>query len=140
MRRFLCAFLVISFFASKGDAGSVREWDGPYVGASLNFSGAVTTILGNRFTYNQNQAVNLAEHDYNGRALSGFTGWNWQHGKIVFGGEVSLGIGGLSSDLVFNSDSDIDQVEIDWTGALAGRMGYVSNNSLFYLKAGISFC
>jgi len=45
----------------------------------------------------------------------------------------------LDSNLVFNSDNDIDQVEIKWSGALAGRVGHVLGDTLVYAKGGLAF-
>ncbi len=115
-----------------------RAWDGFYAGVTLNYSRAETTVVGNRFTYNQNRAVNLVEHSYDGRGFGGFVGWNTAIGDLVVGSELSMNRDSLESDLVFNSDNDIDQVEIKWSGALVGRLGLVLGETLIYTKAGLA--
>ena len=109
------------FCASVASADATGEWDGAYAGAALNFSTADSSVAGNRFTYNQNQALNLVEHGYDGAGIGGYAGWNEEHGNLVYGAELSLNWDNLESNLVFNADNDIDQVKINWSGTLAMR-------------------
>ncbi len=120
-------------------ADPAGEWSGYYLGGSLSFSTAQSKVEGNRYTYNQNQAVNLVEHDFEGAGLGGYAGWNTRRGNWVYGGEMGLGWDNLKSNLVFNADDDIDRVKIDWSGTLVGRLGYVSQRTLFYAKGGVAF-
>ena len=120
-------------------ADSSEPWTGFYSGGTLSFSTAETEIVGNRFTYNQNRAVNLVQHDYQGGGIGAYAGWNQQRGYLVAGIEASLNVDNLGSDLVFNSDNDIDQVEIKWSGAISGRVGFEIKNALIYAKGGLAF-
>lgn len=120
-------------------AAADGNWDGFYGGVQLGFSDAKTSIVGNRWTYNQNRAVNAVDHTYDGAGGAVFVGWNRQQGSLIFGGELTLGRSDLSSNLVFNSDNDIDQVDVGLTGAVTGRIGYAHENTLFYLKGGVAF-
>ena len=124
--------------ATAANADSLNEWNGPYVGAAVTYADAETTVLGNRFTYNQNQSVNLVEHAYDGLGVSALFGWNARKGNWVATNELSFGMSDLSSNLVFNSDDDIDQVEISWDAALTGRFGYVLRDTLVYFKGGLT--
>lgn len=133
------AYIIVSLgLAAPALADPAEDWSGRYWGGSLNFATGETTIIGNRFTYNQNQAENRVEHSYEGAGISGFLGTNRQRGAFVYGGEASLAFSDLSSGLVFNTDNDIDQVEIDWSGTLSGRLGYVVSDTLIYAKGGVT--
>lgn len=119
-------------------AGPETEWDGLYLGGGLQFSRAVTEITGNRWTYNQNVARTFVPHDFDGFGVQGFVGKNFRHGDFVFGTEASLEFAALESALVFHSDNDIDQVEINWSGTLTGRVGRLFGDNLLYVKGGLA--
>lgn len=139
MKTAILSTLVYLFLISGASATSIDDWNGFYVGGGLSFSTAETNISGNRFTYNQNRALNLVNHGFEGAGVRGFAGWNTRRGSLLYGTEVELNWDSLESNLVFNSDNDIDQVEINWSGALVGRLGFVKNETLFYTKAGLAF-
>nr|MDV2930910.1 outer membrane beta-barrel protein [Roseovarius sp. W115] len=130
----LCAVSV-----AQADPVDHGQWSGFYTGATLNNAGGTNKTIGNRFTFNQNQAVNRVDHSYEGFGLSGFIGWNKRVGRVVYGGEFSLSADDLSSELTFNADNDIDQVEIQWSGNITGRYGQVYGDTLLYAKGGVSF-
>ena len=120
-------------------AQSDTPWDGFYGGVKLGVSSAETRVIGNRFTYNQNQAVNLVDHAYDGLSFDILGGWTTQRGDWVLGGEASLGYSTLTSNLVFNADNDIDEVALDWTATLVGRVGRVLGASQVFVKGGLVF-
>lgn len=116
------------------------DWSGWYAGVALQINEADTEVVGNRFTYNQNSDPNVVRHDaYGGAGLGLFLGHNWQRQRLVFGGEFALSVTDLSSDLVFNADNDIDQVDIAALGHLSARLGYVVGSTLFYGRGGLAF-
>jgi hypothetical protein len=135
MRSICFALLVCPTVALADSEG---EWDGLYFGGGLQFSRAVTEVTGNRFTYNQNVARTFLPHDFDGFGLQGFVGKNFRHGDYVFGAEASLEFADLESRLVFNSDNDIDQVDINWSGSLTGRAGRFFGDNLLYVKGGLA--
>ncbi len=133
-------FVVTLVFCSSGvSADGIDRWNGFYLGGALSYSDASSAVSGNRFTYNQNQAVNLGEHDLEGAGVGGFAGWNYRRGNWVYGSELAMSWDRMESNLVFNTDNDIDQVKIKWLGTLAGRFGYVSGETLFFIKSGLAF-
>lgn len=138
--RHLVKMVGVALFALPGFAcAETNTWTGFYAGLSYSFASGETGIVGNRFTYNQNSNPNIVDHDYDGSGLGAVVGWNRQVGDVVYGFELAVQDEDLSSDLVFNSDNDIDRVDIAWSGALTGRIGQVAWETLFYLRGGIAF-
>jgi hypothetical protein len=62
MNRLIMALPVLAMLTGTAVADTSDAWSGAYAGITLGLSAADTTIVGNRFTYNQNQAVNRVEH------------------------------------------------------------------------------
>ncbi|WGH77247.1 outer membrane protein [Jannaschia ovalis] len=137
--RRLLLLLVLLSLPLAARAEPIRDWSGPYAGLTLGVADGSTRVTGNRFTYNQNRAVNRVDHDYRGGVFDGVAGWNWQRGRLVFGPELSLGYGDLQSALVFNTDNDIDQVRIDWQASLTARLGVALGDALVYARTGLAF-
>ncbi|MDA8586142.1 outer membrane beta-barrel protein [Rhodobacteraceae bacterium] len=131
-------YLALFAFPTVGLADPEADWDGLYLGGGLQFSRGETEVIGNRFTYNQRTALNFVRHDYDGFGVHGFVGKNVRRGDFVFGFEMSLAFASLESSLVFNTDNDIDQVEINWSGSLTGRAGRAFGDNLFYVKGGLA--
>ena len=139
LQKFFVFLSVALGIASVAMAEPREQWSGFYTGVTLNYASGDSDVLGNRFTFNQNQALNRVNHAYQGVGGGGFIGWNYRNGNRVFGGEFSLSVADLESQVVFNGDNDIDQVEIQWSGDFVGRYGVIFGNTLVYAKGGVSF-
>jgi hypothetical protein len=139
MNRLIMALPVLAMLTGTAVADTSDAWSGAYAGIALGLSAADTTIVGNRFTYNQNQAVNRVEHAYSGVSAGGTVGWNARRDAFVYGGALAFRWDDLNSDLVFNTDNDIDQVDVAWSGAFTLRAGVVHQDALIYALAGVAF-
>ncbi|MEX0841793.1 MAG: outer membrane beta-barrel protein [Xanthobacteraceae bacterium] len=94
------------------------SWTGPYVGANLGYqSGAVTN--------------NPTEPS--GAFIGMQLGYNWHSGSLVFGGETDMQISGADDVLAPWKFSN------PWFGTTRARVGYASNNILFYGTGGLAY-
>ena len=71
----------------------------------------------------------------------GQLGWNFQHGSLVFGPEVDLGVMGLSHTASQPGTADIirSRIESGFYGDVTGRLGYSFGPALLYGKGGFAF-
>ena len=161
----LAASLALTQFASAGDLGSrtippapaVYNWSGPYVG--LNAGGAwgtsdPTTTLAfspiGWFNITSPPAVNAVgaqSIDTSGFTGGGQFGVNWQWGAIVLGAETDFQYFRLSDSAsgsrvypccapaAFTVSSSL---QTDWLWTLRPRLGFASNNWLFYVTGGLA--
>jgi outer membrane immunogenic protein len=93
-----------------------------------------------------NSNTTSASRDVDGANLGVFGGYNWMSGPtMLYGieGEISAsnasgshpGVAGPSFGFIRNG---ID-ADVDWTGAIRGRLGYAMGQNLFYGTAGVAF-
>jgi outer membrane immunogenic protein len=103
---------------SAPTAYGAYNWMGPYVGLNLGYEwGSV-----------RNSGTNPS-----GLAGGLQAGYNWQSGQLVIGGETDLQLSAADDVLAPYKFSN------PWFGTLRGRVGYASNNMLFYGTAGIAY-
>ncbi len=131
--------LVIAFGGSELRAGELHEWSGTYLGVFAGTGRAHSTVTGNRWTYDRNRAVNLVEHDYTGNTYGGLLGYNFQQGNFVAGLELEFAGTSFDSKRVFNTDNDIDNVDLNWYGVVGGRIGVAVDKTFVYTKGGLAF-
>lgn len=135
------AILPVLLLLAGGSASAqqVHDWNGIYLGAFLGAGNAQTVVTGNRFTWDSGSSVNIVNHDYSGNTYGGLLGINFQEGNFVTGLELELASTSFDSHLVFNSDNDIDNVDLNWYGVAAGRIGIAVQKTFLYAKGGIAF-
>jgi outer membrane immunogenic protein len=81
-----------------------------------------------------------------GGLAGGQIGYNVQYGNLVLGAEGELGWLNANAEAIVDrpneqdpTDQDILSVEYSWYGTLALRVGYATDNTLFYAKGGFAF-
>jgi outer membrane immunogenic protein len=93
-------------------------WQGPYVGANLGYQWGLTTNIANKPS----------------GVVGGLqSGYNWQIGSFVFGGET---------DLQFSDADDRFagwKFSNPWFGTLRARAGFAASNLLFYGTVGLAY-
>lgn len=111
---------------------SVFNWTGLYAGWS---SGAMWASQD--WTFETNGA--RVDPDVHGYLVGGQIGYNFQHGRTVFGVEAdynwSSGKGGKScpNAFFFTCNGEIDSISF-----ITGRVGYAHERALFYVRAGLA--
>ena len=118
------AFALGSGAAAAADitpyAAPPREmfWQGPYVGANLGYQWGLATHIANKPS----------------GVVGGLqSGYNWQIGSFVFGGET---------DLQFSDADDRFagwKFSNSWFGTLRARAGFAASNLLFYGTVGLAY-
>ena len=93
-------------------------WQGPYVGANRGYQWGLATSIASKPS---------------GVAGGLQSGYSWQIGSFVFGGETDLQL----------SDADHRfagwKFSNPWFGTVRGRVGYALNNVMFYGTGGLAF-
>jgi outer membrane immunogenic protein len=93
-------------------------WQGPYVGANLGYQWGLAT-----HTANKPSGV-----------VGGLqSGYNWQIGSFVFGGETDLQFSDADNRFAGWKFSN------PWFGTLRARAGFAANNLLFYGTVGLAY-
>jgi opacity protein-like surface antigen len=143
----VCAacILLMSFLNNQAVADALRG--GSYVGVNLGRSWSSFTFIDNANPLVSSEAswwpwsfwwgdVNYGSDT--GKITGGMEiGYNFRQNNILFGAEADLGVGmisGQAHDTV--NIGPIITVKDKFYGSLAGRLGYVFNNTLIYTKAG----
>jgi len=103
---------------SAPGAFQAYNWMGPYIGANLG--------------YQWGDVTNNPTEPY-GASLGAQIGYNWQSGHLVLGGETDLQLSGADDVLAPWKFSN------PWFGTARARVGYASNNMLFYGTAGLAY-
>jgi outer membrane immunogenic protein len=93
-------------------------WQGPYAGVNLG--------------YQWGQVAN-ASNDPSGVVGGLQTGYNWQIGAFVFGGETDLQLSDADDRFARWKFSN------PWFGTLRARAGFAMNNLLFYGTVGLAY-
>lgn len=103
---------------SAPGAYNAYSWMGPYAGINVGYQTGSTT----------NNPTDPA-----GPTIGVQLGYNWQSGQLVFGGET---------DLQLSSADDVVapwKFSNPWFGTARARVGYASNNLLFYGTGGLAY-
>lgn len=118
------------------------DWNGFYIGAHGG-------IGGGKFdnSYNIETEVDLISYHVSDRAFGGFGGVqlgyinqfapNW-----VAGVEADLSLSGIKAEHSESSTEGFSSrytIQVDWFGTLRGRLGYASDNVLFYGTGGAAY-
>jgi outer membrane immunogenic protein len=123
-------FLVLPAMAADVPRGPVRwsdtasgapnlyDWSGGYLGVNLGYLWGTVTHL---------------HAAPSGIAGGGQAGYNWQAGRLVFGGEAD--IQGSSAEDMFAPY----KFSNPWFGTLRARAGYAFENVLLYATAGLAY-
>jgi len=105
-------------YSYSGGPARAFNWAGPYVGATLG--------------YEWSRVDNNPTHP-NGVAGGLETGFNWQNGNFVYGGEA---------DINFSAAADTFapwQFSNPWFGTVRGRAGVAINNVLLFGTGGLAY-
>jgi opacity protein-like surface antigen len=110
-------------------------WAGPYLGVQAGYLSA-----GGETTFPGSAELHLVDpKGFAGGALAGF---NVQRGNLVAGIEGDFGYVGAKEtiDTGFAPDPAVTQMEsrITWNGHLRGRLGYGTNQALFFVAGGLA--
>jgi len=115
----VCAVQAQAADLGGGSYAVVNSWAGPYVGGTLGFVDATSTVSVSPTPFG-NISVSGSGSQF---GIGLIAGYNWQNGNQVFG---------LETDIDLPSG-------YDYFGTLRGRYGVVSGNWLYYGTAGLSF-
>jgi outer membrane immunogenic protein len=110
-------------------AEPIASWSGLYIGAHVG--GAWGTIESDFVS----PPATIASGTLNGFIGGGQIGYNFQNGPIVFGIEADASwtnLSGKTPCLVVGSC----EREVDWFGTVTGRIGFVADRALIYVKGG----
>ena len=115
---------------------SVYDWSGAYAGVHLGYGWGDSDFTDLEGWNLFGQTFAIESDGFLGGVQSGY---NWQSGSFVFGGEAELGyldLGGrgLQQDGVFNDTYGL--VDGGWYAGLSARLGFAMDRTLFYAKAG----
>jgi len=114
---------------------AVPSWAGPYLGAHAGYLSA-----GGEMTFPGSGEFHLI--DPKGFAGGVLVGFNVQRGHLVAGFEGDFGYVGAKEtiDTGFAPDPAATQMEsrITWNGHLRGRLGYATNQALFFVAGGLA--
>lgn len=144
MRKLLATALVSSVFASAALASGPTvpvdppvappqhapyNWGGAYAGAGLAYANA-----------SQTTTIDPFFPDASGGMFSGFVGYNWQRGSMVYGAEIVGNLGSLTAtDTPCVSFPGANcTTTVDNFVALRGRVGVVRDRTLLFATAGFA--
>lgn len=121
--------------AAPSVQAAVLSWAGPYLGAHAGYLSA-----GGEMTFPGSDEFHLIDpKGFAGGALAGF---NVQRGHLVAGIEGDFGYVAAREmiDTGFAPDPAVTQIEsrITWNGHLRGRLGYATNQALFFVAGGLA--
>ncbi len=106
------------------------DWTGFYVGVHGGYGAGVMDL----------SAPGLIDPDDEEQDVDGFfggiqAGYNWQMDSLLFGIQTDISLSGIASDEDGGGENDT----IDWLGSTTGRIGFVNDAFVPYLKAGIAY-
>lgn len=111
-------------------------WTGFYIGGNLGYSAGDSTTspgTGAPFDGGGDGFVIHPSGWLGGLQI----GYNWQIDTVVFGVEGDLGVLGADDDQ--SSATAFTEAEYGGYGTLTGRLGFIDDRWLFYLKGGLAF-
>jgi len=112
------------------------DWTGPYIGLQAGY-------LWGKNKFKEHDAITgsfIGEDKYD---IDGFTGgahagYNWQHGKFVYGVEGDIEYTNLEGDM--RVGDSLLGVEANWQASIRARLGMtVAERSLIYATGGAAF-
>ena len=115
--------IIIATVMAMAPIAALAEWSGPYVGGYLNYGSGDA----------EDDIEELPSFNIVGAAFGAFSGYNFQRGAVVYGGEIDINTGGLSG----NDNKYQGHYEITATAAFDFRVGYDAGVHLPYLTVGI---
>lgn len=109
---------------------SSTDWSGFYVGVHGGYGAGVLNL----------SAPGFIDPDDEDEDVQGFfggiqLGYNFQSDALLFGVQTDLSLSGIASD----EDGGGDDDTIDWLGSTTGRVGFVADSFVPYLKGGIAY-
>jgi outer membrane immunogenic protein len=142
--------------ASMKDAPAyvpANTWTGFYIGANGGYGWSAHSKLnlsGTDIDTCNNQDCTLSDKtskDLNpaGGFGGGQIGYNWQHGRLVYGIEADLQGAGIRKSVNAvvlpgdATDSASASSALDWFGTVRGRLGYSFDRTLVYATGGFAF-
>jgi outer membrane immunogenic protein len=137
---FLSVLLFMGLLVGQVEADTNAHWAGKYGGV---FVGAADSSVG----LEDADEYNGEDFDYDtaGVYTGVFGGYNWLYGNFVYGVEAEFGYLGLKDSKQYpdfvgsrGPDDSVASIDTDFYLAMTGRAGYLYNNTLFYIKGGIS--
>ena len=118
---------------------SAYDWSGVYFGIHGGWGNADYDHTFNTVGHYNLRRGNTLDYSGDGGLLGGHIGYNWQFGPWVAGVEGAITKTWLDSGNIkspFFPTTDVFHSELDWIGAVTGRLGFATNNWLWYAKAG----
>lgn len=109
---------------------SSTDWSGFYVGVHGGYGAGVLNL----------SAPGFIDADDEDEDVDGFfggvqLGYNFQSDALLFGVQTDLSLSGIASD----EDGGGEDDTIDWLGSTTGRVGFVADSFVPYLKGGIAY-
>lgn len=147
--KFLAAALLLSSsgFAMAADpALPVEEiptgfnWTGGYVGAQVGYA------WGDSHYSEPDFSTFFADYDPDGFLGGIYVGYNHQFdNRLVLGAEADFAFAGIDGDSLYYLDvgdpwdNTSGTADLEWSGALRGRLGYAFDRFMPYLAGGLAF-
>jgi opacity protein-like surface antigen len=109
---------------------SSADWSGFYVGVHGGYGAGVLNL----------SAPGFIDPDDEDEDVDGFfggiqLGYNYQADALLFGIQTDLSLSGIASEEDGGGENDT----IDWFGSTTGRVGFVADSFVPYLKGGIAY-
>lgn len=106
------------------------DWTGFYIGVHGGYGAGVMDL----------SSPGLIDPDDEEQDVDGFlggiqAGYNWQMDSILFGIQTDISLSGIASDEDGGGENDT----IDWLGSTTGRIGFVNDAFVPYLKGGVAY-
>ena len=122
---------------------SLSPWEGVYLGVHAGYGWGKNDVLEDPAnTPPYNGAGNSWSYDTGGALGGVHAGLNWESYGLVMGLEASLGYIAVEGDGPDPGSPGLDTVAAQGDGTYAdvtARIGFASNNMLYYMKAGAAF-
>jgi len=111
---------------------STTDWSGFYAGVHGGYGTGVLNL-------DPEIALDIdaddVEEDVAGWLIGGQIGYNFQADSLLFGIQSDIAWSGIAYD----EDGDGENDTIDWLGSTTGRVGFVADSFVPYLKGGIAY-
>ncbi len=109
------------------------SWTGFYIGAHVGAGwGTIETeVPGGGFA--------LASGTVNGFLGGGQIGYNWQTGPIVIGVEADVSVTNIKGTTPCLIGILVCERKTDWMSTFAGRLGFIADRALIYVKGGAAW-
>lgn len=105
---------------------AATNWDGPYIGANVGYTWA----------HSDNTGGSIGDFDMTGGSIGAQVGYNFHlTDGIVAGVQGDIAWANVTGSSAGGGISD----NVDWNGAITGRLGYDAGQFMPYVLAGIAF-